>query len=525
MHPRPGPALLTSLLLLSLLAGCALRTGVQRELLEADDLLTEDRDADVLKAHMLDGRVAVLEEWEVSPSRQEVEGHGSWLDADRGLLERGSITVAVDSVALFETNSQVGTESAVGFAGLTLLSGVVTVACLTNPKACFGSCPTFYLDDGLDEGPDAELVAEGFSSSIAPSLEATDHDALGARRIDDGLSLRVTNEAYETHSIRHADLLAVKVGPDERVGRLPDGRYRSARELLAPRRATGPEGDCRDLLAERDGRERSSPASETDLAEREIVELVFDLDASRRGRPLGLLVDHRQSLMSTWLFYQGLAYLGSSAGHWLAELERGRREVGERTAAVGRRLGGIEILRRDATGAWRTLAELHETGPLAIDRGLVELGTADGDSLHLRIRMARGLWRLDALRLATLGAERTPRRHRPVRVQRRGEEGWTEDPNALRALTDPTKTLVTLPGDELRLHYDFARSGRHELFLESRGWYLEWMREEWEKEESPWMAAQLFLAPGEALRRLAPQYKKVEAEMEPVFWGSRYASP
>ncbi|PYQ27780.1 MAG: hypothetical protein DMF57_18075, partial [Acidobacteria bacterium] len=67
---------------------------------------------------------------------------------------------------------------------------------------------------------------------------------------------------------------------------------------------------------------------------------------------------------------------------------------------------------------------------------------------------------------------------------------------------------------------DFANQ---ELFLESRGYYLEWMREEWMHEESRVRATMMFLMPHLALRVLAPEFKKIEPQMESRFWNSRYA--
>ena len=85
------------------------------------------------------------------------------------------------------------------------ISAAVTVVCLTNTKACFGSCPTFYAP----EGERMVLQAEGFSDSIAPSLERRDVDALfRTRPTGRDLQLRLTNEALETHVIKEANLAA-----------------------------------------------------------------------------------------------------------------------------------------------------------------------------------------------------------------------------------------------------------------------------------------------------------------------------
>lgn len=78
--------------------------------------------------------------------------------------------------------------------------------CLVNPKACFGSRPTFYAWDGERMA----LQAEGFSASVCPVLEARDIDALyKAKPKSQDFELRVTNEALETHVIRYANILAV----------------------------------------------------------------------------------------------------------------------------------------------------------------------------------------------------------------------------------------------------------------------------------------------------------------------------
>ena len=83
---------------------------------------------------------------------------------------------------------------------------------------------------------------------------------------------------------------------------------------------------------------------------------------------------------------------------------------------------------------------------------------------------------------------------------------------------------MTLPGDEYTLVYDLPDNfGELELFLDSRGYYIEWMREEWLRDEDPARAAMMFFEPEKALRVLAPEFKRREARMEKIFWSSRYA--
>ena len=84
-------------------------------------------------------------------------------------------------------------------------------------------------------------------------------------------------------------------------------------------------------------------------------------------------------------------------------------------------------------------------------------------------------------------------------------------------------SLTTLPGDTYTYTFRVPGGAAHELFLDSRGYYLEWMRDEWLRDENPLRAAQLILNPDQLLRDMAPEFKRQESRMESLFWGSRYA--
>ena len=93
-------------------------------------------------------------------------------------------------------------------------------------------------------------------------------------------------------------------------------------------------------------------------------------------------------------------------------------------------------------------------------------------------------------------------------------------------LVDESQVLTTLPGDEYELVYNLPPNfASYELFLDSQGYYLEWMRTEWLVEENPRLLAKMFRKPKEMLRYLAPEFKQVESQMETAFWNSRYVKP
>ncbi|HJZ86763.1 MAG TPA: hypothetical protein VKN99_16410 [Polyangia bacterium] len=470
---------------------------------------TLDQRSQYLKAHMKDGRLYILSQWSVSDATHSVSGYGDLFDPARTLVGSGPYTIALGDVALFETNVVSSSPTIVGLSILTVLTTGVTLACLTNPKACYGSCPTFYVWDGTRE----LLQAEGFSGSVAPALEETDLDALyRAQPSGRVLDVRMTNEALETHVVKHVHLLAAPRPAGGRVLATQSGALWQALALAPPHACTAAEGDCAAAVRTLDGRERTSTTDPSDLATREQIDLEFSAPAGQGA--LGVVVGARQTFLTTYLFYQALAYMGRSVGAWMATLERGDRSLLERVRGLDRALGGIEVLVADAGGRFQPAGAVSEVGPLAADVKVVPLpspwtGVRAGQPIRVRLRLTRGYWRLDLLALARLGT-----RVEPVRL--------------LPSVMGKQKTfpLVTLPGDEYRFRFQLPEHPeRYELFLESRGYYLEWMREEWLREEDPARAALMFLNPQAALRLLAPEFKRHEARMEELFWRSRYARP
>jgi hypothetical protein len=487
----------------SFFAAACLESRLDRAFKTPDQIQTLDNRSPYLKVHMKDGGLYLLSQWQVDELKRQVSGEGDRLGLARQKMESGSFAVALADVALLETNVLQRSPSATALAVITGISVTMTALCAANPKACFGSCPTFYISDGKQ----AVLQAEGFSSSIAPSLEARDVDAL-YRIHPAGREFIVTmkNEALETHVVRRVRLLTARRPAGGRVLATIGGEFREATGLRPVEACHAAEGDCAAKVRAFDNDERFSVTDGEDLASREMIELQLPPSDGRRG----LVIASRQTLASTYLFYQSLAWLGRSASDALAALERSDATVGGGFTRLRDAVGGIEVLAETTSGDWFPAGEVREMGPLATD--IVAVPLPDGATGRIRLRMARGHWRIDYLAMAQLGARVEPVGIEPRSVTRADHFPSTQHP------------LTTLPGDIYTYVFRLPNDADvDELFLETQGYYLEWMRDEWLSEENPARALQLMVNPEQLLRDVAPEFKKQEAGMEALFWASRYA--
>ncbi len=501
------------LLTLVVLSGCRI-TPVKRELRTVTEITAINPDQKYLKAHMKDGTVFVLSDWQFSKADSTLFGYGIQLDINRQLLQRRDkanpgglkFNIHAKCIALIETNDT-GRSVAGGLTLVTGVTGTITFLCLTNPKACFGSCPTFYAPAGDTE----QLMAEAFSTSVSPALEKNDIDMLYHTVPSRHFELTVTNEALETHNIRYANLLLLERHQDERVFYTTENKFIACHHFQPPVHADPmPEPNLLALFERPDGKEYFSLTDPHDLNTKEEITFVFqDHDAQRKG----LIVGKRQTLLTTFLMYQGLSYMGRTAGYWINQVEAGN--IKPQNGIFGL-LGGIEVFVSNA-GVWEKAGEVNETGPIATDFTLIPLPKVQGDTIKVKLRMAKGLWRIDYLAMTSLKHEVVPQIIPPAKAETiRGQEA---DP--LSKLLDDKQYLVTYPGEAYRLSYELPTAAC-ELFLDSKGYYLEWMREEWEKEQSMRKLNFMLKKPAAYLNRAAETYKKLEPTMEQTFWNSRY---
>ncbi|MBL7849130.1 MAG: hypothetical protein JNL40_16805 [Cyclobacteriaceae bacterium] len=261
-------------------------------------------------------------------------------------------------------------------------------------------------------------------------------------------------------------------------------------------------------------RELIALADSSDLLEKEEIDLEFD----HPGGEVGLAIVNRQTLLTTFLFYHSLSLLGHAAGYYYQQMETGSPWIQKGSRRIYELLGGIEVGYRDERGTWKWIASINEQGPIAEDHTLIRLPASNAKRIQLKLRTTKGLWRINSLQLVSIVQPVHPIRLSPVGVTK----NQLEDTVALHRLVAASDHLVTYPGEDYRIRYELPAAKAADFFIETEGYYIEWMRDEWLPEENLTQAKTLFLYPREYLKSIAHVYKAREPEMEHVFWNSRY---
>jgi hypothetical protein len=468
-----------------------------------------------LRVHTLDGMLYVLETWDVADD--SIRGAGRRYDADRAAAGDGTFIVPVTNVAVLETrdvDTPVAGLAVMTTASVGSLAG--TIACAVNPKACFGSCPTFYVD--LGERP--EVQAEGFSTSVARILEDDDLDMLpDAHAIDGVVALEMRNEALESHAIRSLELLWADGPAGTEVAATPAEEFLVLGPGVAPSACTGAGDDCLDRLGQRDGREATWEADPEDLAAKTEVFLSF---AAPGASDAALDVTARNTLMSTFVMYEVLARFGADADEFLARVERAEEGATLGLLRFGLLLGGIEVAVRRGERDWEDVGTFGFTGPIARERLVFRVAVNDPTAtVAVRLRFPRAHWRIDRVALAPVAEEVEPRSAAPAAMERDG----IANEAALQSVLGLGPRLVTFPGDTWVVRFAVPPAGDRSRtwFLRSRGYYYEWIRESWLADQDVETAERYLRDPAAALRELAPRWNGMAGDADALFEASRFS--
>ena len=475
-----------------------------------------------LKAHLKNGDVCILKDsWQIDTIQNVISGNGMRYNFNRVKTFEGKIKINLDSVALYETNKKLKNTETDRITALTILAVadlLGAIACATNPKACFGSCPTFYINENDNYH---HSNAEGFSSAILPSLEYADIDALDNKTISNrNFSITMKNEAAETHCVKNVKLLAYPREKGQKIYQSPHNDFYLCKNTYKINDASGENGDISPLLKDKDQKEWFSLSDENNMNSKENI--YVDFDNIKDEKNLGLIINFRQTLMTTYLIYNAMGYMGDEVSDFFAKAERSKTINNKLKNGLNKILGNIDIYAwNENKQKWSFQGSFNEIGPIAINHQLIPLkNSANHSKLKLKIVLNKGYWRIDYLALTNIAKKVKPIELYPKSVLNKNKL----DSKALEEINSPDKYLVSMPGDKYKLNFVLPKNNDYELFVYSKGYYLEWMRKSWYKHKNLLKLNQMFNHPKKYLKSEAKNYKRYESLMEEIFWNSKLQS-
>jgi hypothetical protein len=282
--------------------------------------------------------------------------------------------------------------------------------------------------------------------------------------------------------------------------------------------ATGNEGNITSLLQNQDMQERFSLSDPNNMSCKEEVFLNFE--NVKNTSDIGLIVNFRQTLMTTYFVYSAIGFMGDEVGDIFAKIENNKGLNDKLKAGISKELGNIDVYLWDEKKSnWVFQDGLYETGPIAINKQILPLkGVISAKNLKIKLIMNKGLWRIDYLALTNIKEKVVPIEILPSSILNKGKI----DNQALVSINNPYNYLISMPGSEYKFNFILPdQSNDYELFLYSKGYYLEWMREHWIKDKNLLKLRQMIENPKRYLKTEANYYKLYESTMEQEFWNSR----
>jgi len=475
------------------------------------------------KVHFKNGNVSILEKWDINKSRDTITGQGKLYNFNREQIRQGGLSFSIEKIAIVETNQleAIVSRDSDRIAALSILTGAnitLDVFCITNPKACFGSCPTFYIDGNSSIH---SANAEGFSSSTSPCFEKRDLDPLQYSTSTDAFYLTMKNEALETHIVNELFIDAVLKNKNEKVYVDKTNKYYKSNQAYRPTNATVENKDIRNEISGIDAIEYFSTTDSSDLFAQE--EIILEFDNLPKGE-FGLTLNYRQTLLTTFLFYTGISYMGDEAVDYVAKMETDnlmRQIVINHLNKFGR----IKMSSWDYdTREWKFVEQFEEKGPIAKNLIIAPIPNKNPqkNKLKIKLELTKGLWRLDYIGLNLIDDILTPTTIYPSKIEVIDGADYTID----EIRQDDKDYLLSFPGNEFKFKFDLPAASStqdYELFLSTKGYYLEWIRQEWLKDKNIVKLNKMLLNDPQTWKELAQEFKTMEHEMETVFWNSKYS--
>lgn len=496
------------------ITGCVFRTAT----IEKVDPSRTAFVASAVKAHLINGTTVVY------PDGFSIQGN---MVVPRNNAYRYDIGVPaptmpgpipLDSVVGMEAfggKTHVAKSVAVSTAGI-VLGGAATIVLL---KAIFGSCPTFYADSAGTE----LLQGEGFSYSIAPLFEQRDVDRLRLTDAPGGrITLRVRNEALETHYINHFELLEIERAADELALGDNTGHPVAVRNLTSPSMRDRAGRDVTSMMSSLDGKVYSTDERVIRNVKAQDLDDYIDLEIkpTSKSDSIAIVLDMRNSLLNTVLLYDNI--LGAQGAASLDFVSRDLYRISNAvdlgrwySANMGMRVSVLE------NGKYRQVARLGDSGPIAFHKVAIVVPAirSNTGTVNVRLSFVADDWRIDGISVSSEWRRPT---FKFVAASRVSMPDPAQDTSALSAISEPDESyLITSPGQALSVQFDVGESTSSRTWLlASQGYYIEWVRGSWIKSAS----GKPFTPTNETLVDAVRSWHSKQAEMERHFYSTRIAA-
>ncbi len=444
-----------------------------------------------------------------------------WGTADvmspKGVLDTSvTITLTASEIAgatLYDFKQSAGSVVGAGLTGIFgTYSWIMALVCLSDPKACFGSCPTVYVP----HGDSMLMVAELFSTSISPSLARSDIDRLCTVDGDTHFPVMITNEALESHYIDKVQFVYVPHEPDETALPQPDGSIvigsRSTLELSARSsldKDLTPVLYAPDTRSWRSGPERLLTAPSDDPFDH------VDITTYAPGlTAVDLRMRWKNTLLSTVLFYNiVLGDQGLHALFWQHQLDTDPLYA-LAFSRIYDQYSGIGLQVWDGE-QWRNEARMTDAGPIVWHEGSVRLSTYGQDTVRIRLRGLADNVEIDAVELSAPQQCAALEIPMPWYVHSTTEQN---DPRIGQVLSAADgEYLMHEPSASTTLMLQPPSGARHgTVFVRSHGWYYEWIRQQWIAPNTR-KKSEYLMNGEEMIRALAKRWMDEHAALEASF--------
>lgn len=515
----------SAICLLFTISGCSYN-NLQPRVFEIDNAGNNFEISTASKCHVIDGSVIVYTNG-FKVDRNVIRGVGDryFFTGNEEVTE--VLNFPLDSIVAITIYDDYTDARIIANGSLYIWSAAVTgttIYCISCPKCCFGSCPTIYtFSNGIPS-----LETELFSSSISKMLEDDDLDKLKEKIPDNGIyKIKITNEALETHYIDKFNLTVA----EHPLGTMV---YLNIDKGLTVIQNTGPALSA--VNSDQDNIMKEINSEDT-LSYRSGMKMVNELKngpkydwinitspVPENAGKAKVLVRYKNTLLSTILFYDVvLGSQGIRAVQWTDKMNNDPLYAAD-FKMIYDNFSGMEFEIFE-NGKWISAGKFPDAGPICWKDVAAEVSVSGLKELKFRLKFIPDNFMIDYIGIEYESIEENNLRTESIVPNEVINNSNDSASNTISLLETSDKNyLITNPGDSYDLIYKIPKKNDVEqtVFISSRGFYNEWIRGSWIKNDTATRRFDLYSI-NRNLRLLAQSWEESKSLIEGEFFNTRIA--